>query len=57
MSMYYEDLDPDTVTIEELLIAIGSVMFAGSKLSDIDTSLLYRLQSLLKDELNGRTVH
>ena len=57
MSMYYEDLDPDTVTLEELLVAIGSVMFAGSKLSEIDTTLLYRLQALLKDELNGRTVH
>jgi hypothetical protein len=45
------ELDMNIITLEELIVAIGSTFFAGFHLSDIRTEHLERLEELVQAEL------
>ena len=63
------DIDWDKITLEEMIVAIGSTLFAGYDLSDYKTIHLNRLRELVQAELiireselpqlryNSRAVH
>jgi|OM-RGC.v1.036747963 hypothetical protein len=40
--------------VEELLIAVGGILFAGNTISEIEIDLLERLLTLLTKEINKR---
>ena len=40
-----------SILLEELLISIGGVLFAGAEIQEIDTPLLSRLEDLIKAEV------
>ncbi len=40
--------------VEELLIAVGGILFAGNTISEIEIDLLERLLTLLTTEINKR---
>ncbi len=48
------ELDIDAIPLDELIIAIGGVLFSGAELQEIDTILLNKLRDLLKTEVNLR---
>ena len=45
------DINLSSVTLDELLISIGGVLFAGADIQEIDAPLLSRLEDLIKAEL------
>ena len=45
------EIDLNTILLEELLISIGGVLFAGAEIQEIDTPLLSRLEDLIKAEV------
>jgi len=54
MTKYFEstdDLNINKIQLDELIVALGSSLFAGSILQEIDTLLLQRLEELLKAEI------
>ena len=54
MTKYFEntdDLNINKIQLDELIVALGSSLFAGCVLSEIDTSLLQRLEDLIKAEI------
>ena len=60
---YFEtaaELDINKIQLDELIVALGSSLFAGCELPEIDTLLLQRLEDLLKAEIilreNGMTM-
>ena len=54
MTKYFEstdDLNINKIQLDELIVALGSSLFAGCVLSEIDTVLLQRLEELLEAEI------
>ena len=45
------EIDVNTIELEELLIALGGVLFAGADIQEIDTPLLSRLEDLIIAEV------
>ena len=45
------ELDIDKISLDELIVALGSTLFAGYDLSEISDELLNRLEELIKAEL------
>ena len=45
------EINLNTILLEELLISIGGVLFAGAEIQEIDTPLLSRLEDLIKAEV------
>ena len=45
------EIDINTIELEELLIALGGVLFAGAEIQEIDTPLLSRLEDLIQAEV------
>ena len=45
------EIDINTIDLEELLIALGGVLFAGADIQEIDTPLLSRLEALILAEV------
>ncbi len=45
------EVDINNIDLEELLIALGGVLFAGADIQEIDAPLLSRLEDLIKAEL------
>ena len=45
------EIDINTIELEELLIALGGVLFAGADIQEIDTPLLSRLEALIVAEV------
>ena len=45
------EIDIKTIELEELLIALGGVLFAGADIQEIDTPLLSRLEDLIIAEV------
>ena len=48
------EIDVNAIPLDELIIAIGGVLFSGTELQDIDTILLEKLIDLLETEINLR---
>ena len=47
-------IDANEIPLDELIIAIGGVLFSGAELQEIDTVLLTKLIDLLENEINLR---
>jgi hypothetical protein len=47
-------IDVNEIPLDELIIAIGGVLFSGAELQEIDTVLLTKLIDLLENEINLR---
>jgi len=45
------DIDINKVPLEELIIVIGGVLYSGAELEEIETTLLSRLEELIKAEI------
>ena len=45
------EIDINTIELEELLIALGGVLFAGADILELDTPLLERLTDLITAEI------
>ena len=45
------DINLSSITLDELLISLGGVLFAGAEVQEIDTPLLVRLEDLIKAEI------
>jgi|TARA_R100000750_G_scaffold38549_1_gene24835 hypothetical protein len=45
------EVDINNIDLEELLVALGGVLFAGADIQEIDAPLLSRLEGLIKAEL------
>jgi|TARA_Y100000310_G_scaffold64093_1_gene59627 hypothetical protein len=45
------EIDINTIELEEMLIALGGVLFAGADIQEIDTPLLSRLEDLIIAEV------
>ena len=45
------EIDVNTIELEELLIALGGVLFAGADILELDTPLLERLTDLIIAEV------
>jgi len=45
------EIDLNTILLEELLMSIGGVLFAGAEIQEIDTPLLSRLENLIQAEV------
>tara|TARA_R100001163_G_scaffold15820_1_gene14318 strand:+ start:487 stop:708 length:222 start_codon:yes stop_codon:yes gene_type:complete len=48
------EIDVNAIPLDELIIAIGGVLFSGAELQEIDTILLTKLIDLLQNEVNLR---
>ena len=48
------EIDVNAIPLDELIIAIGGVLFSGTELQEIDTILLEKLIGLLETEINIR---
>ena len=48
------EIDVNSIPLDELIIAIGGVLFSGTELQEIDTILLEKLIDLLETEINLR---
>ena len=48
------EIDITSIPLDELITAIGGVLFSGTELYEIDTVLLHKLKELLSTELNLR---
>ena len=54
MSEYFEsieELDINKIQLDELLVALGSCLFSGVNIEELDEILLIRLEELIKAEL------
>jgi hypothetical protein len=54
MTEYFEsieELDINKIKLDELLVALGSCLFSGAGVEEIDEVLLIRLEELIKAEL------
>ena len=47
-------IDISTIQLDDLLIAVGGVLFAGTEIQEIDSALLEKLKDLLETEINLR---
>ena len=45
------EIDINTIELEEMLIALGGVLFAGADILELDTPLLERLADLITAEI------
>jgi hypothetical protein len=45
------EIDINSIDLEELLIALGGVLFAGADVMELDTPLLERLADLITAEI------
>jgi hypothetical protein len=45
------EIDINSIDLEELLIALGGVLYAGAEVQEIETPLLVRLEDLIKAEV------
>ena len=45
------DINLSSITLDELLISLGGVLFAGAEVQEIDTPLLVRLEDLITAEM------
>ena len=45
------EIDINTIELEDLLIALGGVLYAGAEIQEIDTPLLSRLETLILAEV------
>ena len=45
------EIDINTIELEEMLIALGGVLFAGADILELDTPLLERLIDLITAEI------
>ncbi len=45
------EIDINVISLEDLLIALGGVLFAGTEIQEIDTPLLERLLDLITAEI------
>jgi hypothetical protein len=45
------EIDVNTIELEELLIALGGVLFAGAEIQEIEVPLLSRLEDLIQAEI------
>tara|TARA_R100000656_G_C3850277_1_gene107327 strand:- start:83 stop:307 length:225 start_codon:yes stop_codon:yes gene_type:complete len=45
------EIDINSIELEELLIALGGVLFTGTPLEELDTPLILRLEDLVKKEI------
>ena len=45
------EIDLNTIELEDLLIALGGVLYAGAEIQEIDTPLLSRLEDLIIAEV------
>tara|TARA_Y100000310_G_scaffold111751_1_gene110160 strand:+ start:588 stop:815 length:228 start_codon:yes stop_codon:yes gene_type:complete len=45
------EIDMETIELEELLIAIGGVLFSGTELEEVETPVLLRIEDLIKKEI------
>ena len=48
------EIDVNAIPLDELIIAIGGVLFSGTELQEIDTILLEKLIDLLETEITLR---
>ena len=48
------EIDVNAIPLDELIIALGGVLFSGTELQEIDTILLEKLIDLLETEINLR---
>ena len=48
------EIDMETIELEELLIAIGGVLFSGTELEEVETPVLLRIEDLIKKEIFSR---
>jgi|TARA_R100001244_G_scaffold686_1_gene1366 hypothetical protein len=48
------EIDITSIPLDELITAIGGVLFSGTELYEIDTVLLHKLKDLLNTEINLR---
>jgi len=48
------EIDITAIPLDELITAIGGVLFSGTELYEIDTVLLQKLKDLLNTEINLR---
>jgi len=48
------EIDITAIPLDELITAIGGVLFSGTELYEIDTVLLHKLKELIGEELNLR---
>ena len=45
------EIDLNTIGLEEILIALGGVLFAGAELHEIENPILEHLENLIMEEL------
>ena len=45
------EININTIELEELLIAIGGVLFSGTVIEELDLPILIRLEDLIKQEI------
>jgi len=45
------EIDINTIDLEELLIALGGVLFTGAEIQEIDRPILERLEELITAEI------
>ena len=48
------EIDVNAIPLDELIIALGGVLFSGAEIQEIDTRLLEKLIDLLETEINLR---
>lgn len=48
------EIDLSTIQLDELLVSLGGVLFAGAEIQELDTKLLTRLDELVVNELSLR---
>ena len=48
------EIDVNAIPLDELIIALGGVLFYGAEIQEIDTRLLEKLIDLLETEINLR---
>lgn len=47
-------IDITTIQLDDLLIAVGGVLFSGTEIQEINSDLLEKLKDLLETEINLR---
>jgi|TARA_R100001530_G_scaffold86299_1_gene60072 hypothetical protein len=45
------EIDINKIELEELLIAVGGVLFSGTLIEELDTPIMLRLEDLIKEEI------
>ena len=50
------EIDLATILLEDLLVAIGGVIFSGASLKEIDTNILEHLKDLIEAERKLRKI-